>query len=27
CVDCGRIDGLTDLVLPGTPLPEVMGRL
>jgi hypothetical protein len=27
CCDCGRIDGLTDLVLPGTPLPEVMGRL
>jgi hypothetical protein len=27
CVDCGRIDGLTDLVLPGTPLAEVMGCL
>jgi hypothetical protein len=27
CVECGRIDGLTDLVLPGTPLAEVMGCL
>lgn len=27
CVECGRIDGLTDLVLPGTPLTEVMGKL
>jgi hypothetical protein len=27
CVECGRIDGLTDLVVPGTPLPEVLRRL
>jgi hypothetical protein len=27
CVECGRIDGLTDMVLPGTPLAEVMGCL
>ena len=27
CVDCGRVDGLTDLVLPRTPLDEVLGRL
>lgn len=27
CVECGRIDGLTDLVLPSTPLNEVVGRL
>lgn len=27
CVDCGRVDGLTDLVLPGAPLVEVMSRV
>ena len=27
CVDCGRIDGLTDVVLPGVPLSQVMGQL
>ena len=27
CVECGRIDGLTDMVLPGTPLSEVLGKL
>jgi hypothetical protein len=27
CVDCGRIDGLTDLVLPATPLGEVLARI
>jgi hypothetical protein len=27
CADCGRIDGLTDMVLPGTPLTEVLARL
>jgi hypothetical protein len=27
CVECGRIDGLTDFVLPGTPVSEVMGQL
>lgn len=27
CVECGRIDGLTDMVLPGTPLPEVVAGL
>jgi hypothetical protein len=27
CVECGRIDGLTDMVLPGTPLAQVMSRL
>ena len=27
CVECGRIDGLTDLVLPGTPITEVLERL
>lgn len=27
CADCGRIDGLTDLVLPGTPLTEVLEQL
>ena len=27
CVECGRIDGLTDLVLPGTPISEVLGSL
>ena len=27
CVECGRIDGLTDMVLPGTPLTEVIDAL
>lgn len=27
CVECGRVDGLTDLVLPGTPLTEVLAGL
>lgn len=27
CTECGRIDGLTDMVLPGTPLTEVLDRL
>jgi hypothetical protein len=27
CVECGRIDGLTDMVLPGTALSQVMSRL
>jgi hypothetical protein len=27
CADCGRVDGLTDFVLPGTPLREVLDRL
>jgi hypothetical protein len=27
CVHCGRLAGLTDAVLPGTPLTEVLGRL
>jgi hypothetical protein len=27
CVDCGRIQGLTDMVLPNVPLPEVLGKL
>ncbi len=27
CVECGRLDGLTDLVLPGVRLTEVVGRL
>lgn len=27
CVECGRVDGLTDMVLPGTPLSEVLGAL
>jgi hypothetical protein len=27
CVDCGRVDGLTDMVLPGTPLREVLDAL
>ena len=27
CVECGRIHGLTDMVLPGTPVAEVMGKL
>ena len=27
CVECGRIDGLTDMVLPGTPVAEVIGKL
>jgi hypothetical protein len=27
CVECGRIDGLTDVVMPATPLNEVLDRL
>ena len=27
CVECGRIDGLTDLALPGRPIAEVLGAL
>jgi predicted Fe-S protein YdhL (DUF1289 family) len=27
CVECGRVDGLTDMVLPGTPLTEVLAQL
>jgi ribosomal protein S27AE len=27
CVECGRVGGLTDFVLPGTPLAEVLDRL
>lgn len=27
CVECGRIDGLTDFVLPRVPLSQVMGAL
>lgn len=27
CVECGRIDGLTDMVLPAVPLSEVIGSL
>lgn len=27
CVECGRVDGLTDLVVPGTPLTEVLDAL
>ena len=27
CVDCGRIDGLTDFVLPSTPLGHVVASL
>ncbi len=27
CVECGRIDGLTDLVLPQLPLSDVLGGL
>ena len=27
CCDCGRIDGLTDMVLPRTPVSQVMARL
>ena len=27
CVECGRIDGLTDMVLPGRPLDEVVAAL
>jgi hypothetical protein len=27
CVECGRVDGLTDMVLPGTPLTEVLDAL
>lgn len=27
CVECGRVDGLTDVVLDGTPLAEVVAGL
>lgn len=27
CVECGRIDGLTDQVLPGIPLSQVVAQL
>lgn len=27
CVECGRIDGLTDFVLPGLPVSQVISRL
>ncbi|MCU1594150.1 MAG: hypothetical protein JWO12_1542 [Frankiales bacterium] len=27
CVECGRIDGLTDMVVDGRPLGEVVGAL
>lgn len=27
CVECGRVEGLTDLVLPGLPLPAVLSQL
>ena len=27
CVECGQIVGLTDMVLPGTPLTEVLSAL
>ncbi len=27
CVECGRVEGLTDFVLPSTPLAEVLDRL
>lgn len=27
CVECGRVDGLTDLVLPGSLLTEVLAHL
>jgi hypothetical protein len=27
CVECGRVAGLTDMVLPGTPLTEVLEAL
>lgn len=27
CVECGRVNGLTDLVLPDTPLTEVLDAL
>jgi hypothetical protein len=27
CVECGQVNGLTDMVLPGTPLTEVLSRL
>lgn len=27
CVECGRLDGLTDFVLPGLPLAEVLDRV
>jgi hypothetical protein len=27
CVECGRVDGLTDMVLPGQPLAEVLDAL
>ncbi len=27
CVECGRVDGLTDVVLAGTPIADVLGSL
>ena len=27
CVECGRLAGLTDMVVPGTPLAEVLRQL
>lgn len=27
CVECGRVDGLTDVVMPPTPLSEVLAAL
>lgn len=27
CVECGRLAGLTDMVLPATPVAEVLSRL
>ena len=27
CVECGRVDGLTDMVVPGTPVPDVLAAL
>jgi hypothetical protein len=27
CVECGQVNGLTDMVLPGTPLTEILAAL
>ena len=27
CVDCGRLDGLTDVIVDGRPLPEVLAAI
>jgi hypothetical protein len=27
CVECGRLDGLTDFLVPGAPLPQVLSAL